>query len=164
MALTRPRSCNSRLSRYTFCRSNHCVQYHVRREFVEQAKALYLVGFMEPWTCERLSNARHEPSLLMSNLRLPMLNLQETKYASASYNKTSWQGIKPHTSNEKLSLSKNILKSGSLPSIGWLAIFWMHFSRLNRRCLTNWSSNRPKVFFSGTGGTTTPGLLLDSVS
>ena len=67
-------------------------------------------------------------------------------------------------SKENVSLSKNSFRSGSFCRTGWLAIFCIHLSRASLRCWTNWSSNLPKVFFSGTGGTTTPGLFAERVS
>jgi len=72
--------------------------------------------------------------------------------------------VSQQTSSEKVSLSRKSLKSSSLPKTGWLAIFVIHFSKANRRCFTKVSSNLPMAFLSGTGGTTTPGLLFDKVS
>src|SRR6266576_7051572 len=68
------------------------------------------------------------------------------------------------TSREKVSLSRKSLRSESLQSTGWLAIFCMHCSSATRRWRTNCSSNRLRALFSGTGGTTTPGLFMQSVS
>lgn len=68
------------------------------------------------------------------------------------------------TSRENVSLSRNSFKSGSLCSTGWFAILKIHFSRASLLCCTKEASNRLKGLFSGTGGTTTPGLLFDNVS
>ena len=68
------------------------------------------------------------------------------------------------TSSANESLSRKNLKSWSFWSTGWVATFRKHCSRAPLRRSTNPVSNRPNECFSGTGGTTTPGLLFDNVS
>ena len=65
----------------------------------------------------------------------------------------------PHWSTLAVFISGSFPK---YPNTGWFAVFCIHFSSVNHHCSTNWSSNRPKVFFSGTGETTTPRLFMKS--
>ena len=80
IALTRPRSCVSRLSRYDFCLSNHCGRDLATCRYSRDAA--HLIGFVEPRTRDRLTNGCHESALLLSNLGLPMFDLSEDTWVS----------------------------------------------------------------------------------